>query len=388
MIISFVPLRGGSKSISLKNIKSFCGKPLSYWLLNSLNSATLVDKIVVATDSFEIKNVVESFKFKKLEVYIRDSQNAQDISTTESVMIEYLNKCSFDQNDLFILGQATTPFTTSNVIDNAIRYMIENNFDSLLTCVKFKRFLWNSENKPINYDFYKRPRRQDYEGLWLENGAFYINKIGNILKYKNRLSGDIGIYEMQEYSSVEIDEENDWILAESIMKKYILSITGEEKIKIKLFLSDVDGTLTDSGMYYSNDGNEFKKFNTRDGKGFEILRNLNIKTGLITSEDTSIVTNRAIKLNIDFLRQGVTNNGKLKTVLDICENLQITLKEVAYIGDDVNCLELLSKVGLAACPSNSSKLILDIENIHKMNNKGGEGAVREFIDYLITNSWV
>ena len=385
MIVSFVPLRGGSKSIPLKNIKNFCGKPLSYWLLNSLNNAKLVDKIIIATDSYEIKEVVESFNFQKLEVYFRDSVNAQDNSSTESVILEFLNKSEFHNDDIFILGQATSPFTLSSDIDKALDHLIENRFDSLLTCAKFKRFLWDKENKPINYDFNNRPRRQDYDGLFIENGAIYINKVGNILNFKNRLSGNIGIYEMPDYTSIEIDEEADWIIAESIMKKYILPNLIIKPMKIKLFLSDVDGTLTDAGMYYSNDGNELKKFNTKDGKGFELLRNLKIKTGIITSENTNIVKNRAIKLKIDFLHQGVTNHEKLKTVIKICEQMRISMDEVAYIGDDINCYELLSMVGISACPSDSSSEILNINNINIMKSRGGDGAVREFIELLIKN---
>jgi N-acylneuraminate cytidylyltransferase len=116
-----------------------------------------------------------------------------------------------------------------------------------------KRFFWNENGTPINYDYKNRPRRQDFDGMLMENGAFYISSIGNIKKYKNRLSGKIAIYEMPEYTAIEIDEEDDWIIAEKLMQKYILQPKKSSK-KIKLFLSDVDGTLTDAGMYYGNNG--------------------------------------------------------------------------------------------------------------------------------------
>ncbi len=90
MIIAFVPLRGGSKSIPLKNIKNFCGKPLAYWNLKALQDSK-VDEIIVATDSDEIKRVVESFSFSKVRIYERDPKNAQDHSSTESVMLEFLH---------------------------------------------------------------------------------------------------------------------------------------------------------------------------------------------------------------------------------------------------------------------------------------------------------
>src|SRR5690606_24895334 len=111
--------------------------------------------------------------------------------------------------------------------------------------------------------------------------------------------------------------------------------------------SDVDGTLTDAGMYYDQHGNELKKFNTHDGKGFELLRNAGIKTGLITSENTPIVEHRAKKLKIDYLVQGVASAGKLQAALALCAKEGVELSEVAYIGDDVNCKELLEQAGMA-----------------------------------------
>ena len=136
-------------------------------------------------------------------------------------------------------------------------------------------------------------------------------------------------------------------------------------------------------MYYSENGDELKKFNTHDGKGFELLRNANIKTGIITSENTKIVERRAKKLKVDFLYQGKEHGGKLEAAKAICKDLGITLDAVAYIGDDVNCFELLSNVGLAACPSNAVDKIKSIPNILILNTKGGEGAVREFVNKII-----
>lgn len=152
---------------------------------------------------------------------------------------------------------------------------------------------------------------------------------------------------------------------------------------IKLFLSDVDGVLTDSGMYYTESGDEFKKFNTRDGMGFQLLRNFKIKTGLITSENTEIVKKRAEKLKIDFLFQGVLHKQKLDSAISICEKLNISLSETAYIGDDINCIELLSNVGFAACPNDAHNAVKSISNINILSCNGGSGVVREFIDKLI-----
>ena len=172
---------------------------------------------------------------------------------------------------------------------------------------------------------------------------------------------------------------------ESLLKKLtVLAKRKETKKNIKLFLCDVDGTLTDGGMYYSENGDELKKFNTRDGMGFQLLREAGIKTGIITSEDTKIVKNRAKKLKVDFLYQGKRNDGKLGVAKEICERLGITLDEVAYIGDDVNCVDLLEAVGVKACPANACEEVKMIAGIQVMTKKGGDGCVREFIETIIS----
>ena len=153
---------------------------------------------------------------------------------------------------------------------------------------------------------------------------------------------------------------------------------------IKFFATDVDGTLTDGCMWYADNGLELKRFNFRDGHGFQLLREAGIKTAIITSENTPIVQKRADKLKVDYLSMG--NHDKLSYVKNICEELGINLSDVAYIGDDVNDTELLAAVGYAACPQDAHPTIKLIKNIHEMSNKGGQGAVREFIDILLTKS--
>ena len=186
---------------------------------------------------------------------------------------------------------------------------------------------------------------------------------------------------MPEYTATEIDEPDDWMILENLMRKHVLSKRKHQKIK--LFLCDVDGTLTDGGMYYSENGDELKKFNTRDGMGFQLLREAGIKTGIITSEDTQIVANRAKKLKVDFLCQGKRDGGKLAVAKEIVANLGITMQEVAYIGDDINCIDLLKEVGLSACPADACELVKALPGIKVMQKKGGEGCVREFIHIIL-----
>ena len=379
-VIAFIPVRGGSKSIPLKNIKDFCGKPLVYWTIKAASECKGVDSVVIATDSDEIASVVEGLQLEKTKVYRRKPENAEDGSSTESVLLEYIEAARLTETDQLVLIQATSPLLATQDVTNGLNMM--SDFDSVLSCVRSKRFFWDSNGSPLNYDHNNRPRRQDFEGILMENGAFYISSVAGILNSKNRISGSIGISEMPEYTAVEIDEEEDWVVAESLMKRFRWPVSAPKRT-IKLFLSDVDGVLTDAGMYYTENGDELKKFNTHDGKGFELLRNANVKTGIITSEHTEIVERRARKLKVDFLYQGREHGGKLEAAKSICTELGITLENVAYIGDDLNCYELLASVGFAACPNNAVAKIKSVPNIFVLKKNGGEGAVREFIEKVL-----
>ena len=381
MVTAFIPARGSSKSIPLKNIKPFCGRPLIYWSLKALEEAPSVDKVVVATDSDRIADTVQGFGFSKASIYRRKSENATDTASTESVMLEYLEASEMPDTEIFMLVQATSPMTTPKDFENGLQMMRTGSWDSVISCVRTWRFFWAEDGRSLNYDWKNRPRRQDFSGNLMENGAFYINTAGRIREGRNRLGGRIGICEMAPHTGFEADEKDDWTIMEALMSRHM-----EPSGKLPaLFISDIDGTLTDGGMYYGSDGQEMKKFNTRDGMGFQFLREKGVKTGLITSEITPIAKKRAEKLKTDFLIQGSGFEGKLAEVRKICSGLGISLKDVAYIGDDVNCAALLGEAGMAACPEDASPEVKRIPGIYISPLKGGEGCVRDFIEKILNH---
>ncbi len=148
----------------------------------------------------------------------------------------------------------------------------------------------------------------------------------------------------------------------------------------KLILTDIDGVWTDGGMFYDQSGNEFKKFNTSDSAGVLFCRKLNIPVGIITGEDTQIVQRRADKLGINILHQGI--NNKLEVAIGICNELNISLNEIAYIGDDLGDISLLKNAGISAAPNNAPLYIKEM--VHFVTNtKGGDGAFREFVETIL-----
>ena len=150
--------------------------------------------------------------------------------------------------------------------------------------------------------------------------------------------------------------------------------------KPKLILTDIDGVWTDGGMYYDQTGNEWKKFHTYDSAGVLFAHQNEILVGIITGEDTEIVARRAAKLKIDYLFQGVKN--KLEVAENLCKELNISIDEVAYIGDDLGDIELLKNVGISATPNSAPEYVKKYSQM-VMTKNGGEGVFREFVEKIL-----
>lgn len=143
---------------------------------------------------------------------------------------------------------------------------------------------------------------------------------------------------------------------------------------------DVDGTLTDGGIYYDDRGHEIKKFNVKDGAGIKMLQNHGIQTMILTGRKSQCVTKRAEELKIDHILQGIED--KAKYLRELVSQKGWSMQEVAYIGDDVNDLECMQLVGHTAAPADAVENILQIVD-YVCDKKGGYGAVREYTEYLI-----
>jgi 3-deoxy-D-manno-octulosonate 8-phosphate phosphatase (KDO 8-P phosphatase) len=151
--------------------------------------------------------------------------------------------------------------------------------------------------------------------------------------------------------------------------------------KIKLLITDVDGVLTDAGMYYSESGDELKKFNTRDGMGIVLLREqYGIDTAIITREKTKIVENRAKKLKIQHCYQGVLD--KTATLRELLTKTGLKPENVAYAGDDINDIDVLKLVGFSFCPSDAEDEVKAVSG-YICDKKGGDGVIREIANLVM-----
>lgn len=375
--IGFIPLRKGSKGINNKNTKKMVGKPLFTWVLGEAIFSNL-DEVYVYTDSQEIIDFIqkEYHWTNKVKALLRSSESATDTASTEFAMLEFCASINYNF-DVFCLLQATSPFTTRNDINNCLE-KINNTYDSALTVVNTHRFLWNDNGTPINYNYLKRPRRQEFDGLLVENGAVYVITKSALKETKNRLGNSISIVKMPEDSLLEVDTENDWIVIEQLLierQKH-----QKQTNKITHLVLDVDGVFTDGTVQYSKDGELSKAFDMRDGMGLEILREHNVEVIVMTSEQSELVSKRMQKLKIESLYMGVKD--KYTLLQHILKEESLSIGNFAYIGDDINDLTNICSVGWSFAPNNAMQIVKRNADMVLTNNSGN-GAIREACEFII-----
>ena len=161
---------------------------------------------------------------------------------------------------------------------------------------------------------------------------------------------------------------------------YMTTIIQKKLKKIKLVLTDVDGVLTDGGIFYTKDGEFMKKFNTRDSMGMELLLKCGVKTVFITRENSEIVKKRVEKIKVADLYSGITD--KKLFLPEIMEKYDVEYDEIAYIGDDINDIEIMKSIAFAATPYDGNFAVKKVSH-YKCKAKGGEGAFREVADLII-----
>ena len=160
-----------------------------------------------------------------------------------------------------------------------------------------------------------------------------------------------------------------------------LNETDIEKLrKIKLVITDVDGVLTDGGLYYTSEGLVMKKFNVKDGMGMRLLRDKGIKNAIITTDTSELIQIRAERLKVDYPFIGILD--KENKLHEICEKENLLPENAAFIGDDVNDSGIIEAVGFSACPYDAINQIKDSVDL-VLSQKGGEAVFREFAELII-----
>jgi YrbI family 3-deoxy-D-manno-octulosonate 8-phosphate phosphatase len=376
--IGIIPLRKDSKGVPGKNKKKMLGRPLFAWVLTEAIFSHL-DFVYIFTDDIEIIEYVEREYHwtTKVKALLRNNENANDTASTESVMLEFSEKINHDYGILCLL-QSTSPLTLAVDINNGLEKITKESFESAVSVVKTHRFTWNTNGTSQNYDVFNRPRRQDFEGLLMENGAVYCTTKEAFLQSKNRLSGDIGLIEMPEETLMEIDSLSDWNIIENILIQRQKSYKSNQRIEYLVL--DVDGVFTDGGIYYNEEGEFAKKFDMRDGMGLEILRENNIEIVALTAENSELVAQRMKKLKIENTFLGVKDKYSfLKQFLAVKNS---SFNAVGYVGDDINDLANICSCGWSFAPGNAMNVVKAHADIVLRNNSGN-GAIREVCEMIM-----
>lgn len=383
MNVAFIPARGGSKGIPFKNVRLLSGRPLIQWVTQAALGSSAIDLVYVSTDSDSVRFALSDLACPRLQVIDRSAETAGDTSSTESAMLEFAKRYEFDK---VVLLQATSPLTTATDIDAAFSLYRASGADSLLSCVRQKRFIWRANGdryEPVNYDPKHRPRRQEFDGFLMENGALYITRRDLLIRDRCRLSGSVAVYEMREATALELDEPHDWLIMEALMRTeaaHASNSTARELFRsVNLLVSDFDGVFTDNRVIVEEHGTESVVCSRSDGFGISLLRKAGIECVVISREHNPVVGARCAKLGIE-VHQGIDN--KLECLKMIASRHLIVPRNICYIGNDLDDIECIRFAGLGVTVADAYPETR-AHAAYVTANRGGYGAIREIVDLII-----
>jgi YrbI family 3-deoxy-D-manno-octulosonate 8-phosphate phosphatase len=369
-VVCLIPIKLNNVRLPNKNIKLLNDNPLCSYLFNTIIDINLIDEIYCYCSDEKIKNYLP----EKINFLLRDKQLDKDSTSMTEILHYFVNKIDAD---IYVLTHVTSPFLHKESINICINNVLSNVYDSAFTGTYVKDFLWDNK-KPLNYNLNNIPRTQDIKNVIKETSGLYVFRKDVFTNNKQRIGFNPYIHIINDRESLDIDTILDFKLAEFILK-------DEKKMSkknIKLVVFDFDGVFTNGKIYFNNNSkNVMKCYNGKDSFGLNLLNKKNIKSGIITADTVDILDNLYhIKDRITKYSYG--NSDKLSILNSWLLELDIKLENVAYIGDDLNDIPVINKVGFSACPSDAIenvKLVCDYICI----NKGGAGCVREFIDKIL-----
>ena len=279
-IVCIIPARGGSKGIKNKNLVNILNKPLIAWTLEQAKSSKYIDNIYVSTDSEKIKNVCDRYDIgtiKRPKNISGDNDSSEEAILHAMDIIEYKKENNID---LIVFLQCTSPLRLPTDIDSAIEQFFIKEYDSLFSISKIDDLtLWSeidNELVSINYDYKNRGMRQNRPENIIENGSIYVFKPDILYKYKNRLGGNIGYFEMEFWQTWQLDSYHEIELIEFYLEKYVNKKIKKLKFdEIDLIALDFDGVLTDNRVLVDENGKESILANRSDGLAISKIKERN-----------------------------------------------------------------------------------------------------------------
>lgn len=395
--VAIILARGGSKGIPNKNLVEFAGKPLLAWSILQARAASAVDKVFVSSDSAEILEASVRYGASPIQ---RPANLATDTASSEAALLHALDTIAKEQGTdpaTVVFLQATSPLRDPADIDGAVAEFHAQGADSLFSDAVLNDFCaWHEEGgklKGKTFDPFNRGRRQDRKPLYLENGSIYVFKPALLRSTGTRLGGKMARYTMDYWKSFEIDAPEDIEVCEYFFRKHLLSYwrARERDAGVvigafgpELIVYDFDGVMTDNRVLVLQDGSEAVLANRADGWGIGQLRQAGFRQIILSTETNSVVAARARKLGLEVL-QG--SGDKLCDLTAFCQLHRIALERVLYVGNDVNDLEAMRRVGYAVAPADAHPAVLAVTK-HVTRARGGEGVIKELSELLLTRAEV
>ena len=381
-VLAIIPARGGSKGIPRKNLRPLAGKPLLAHSIQQARQTRCITRLVVSTDDEEIGAVAREFG---AEVIRRPAEISGDAASSEAALLhvlDYLREAEGYEPDLVVFLQATSPLREPDDIQNAVNTLQEYQADSLFSACEFHGFLWRREGdqpRSLNYDYGRRPRRQEAPEDVRENGSIYVFKPVILRQHENRLGGKIAVYLMSPANSVEVDRPED---LERIQRRFGspgVGLTQPDWSQVSLLILDFDGVLTDNRVLVNEKGRETAACHRGDGWGIARVKEAGVEVLVLSTEANPLVAARCEKLQVTCY-QGLTDKGAVLRSLRAERGLPA--QRVVFVGNDVNDLDCMRLAGCGVAVADAHPLVLEQAD-WILSKPGGHGAVREVCDLLL-----
>ncbi len=375
--VAVIPARGGSKGVPRKNLRRVGGIPLVARAITSALAATGVDRVVVSTDDAEIGAVAREWG---AEVIDRPASLSGDEASSESAVLHALDDLESRSVEVavVVLIQATSPFIDPADLDVGVGRVRRGECDVAISAVSSWSFLWRDTATGligVNHDLRSRPRRQDRAPEYLETGAFYVLDAVGFRAAGHRFFGSIGVVLVDEASALEIDTEQQLVMASTLAPLASSAVP----LDVDAVVTDFDGVHTDDTVLIGSDGAEFVTVSRSDGMGIAELRTAGVPVLILSTETNPVVGARARKLGVEVLQ---AQSDKAAALASWAGELGVPLDRIAYLGNDINDLGCFALVGWPVAVPDAHPRILAAARV-VLGGPGGRGAVRELADLVL-----
>lgn len=380
-ILAIIPARSGSKGIPGKNLMRVAGRSILEWTVNAAIEAVGEESVVVSSDGDAI---LAHARELGVRTHKRSDTASSDTASSEIAILEALLSMQAEgiQRDRLLFMQCTSPCILAEDLYALVNEYDAKQLDSAFTAVESHAFLWkqgaDGTAMAVNHDQEFRPRRQEREPEFRENGAAYLVSSKGFAESKHRFFGKCGFSLMPAERSWEIDTYCDAVVVEALLAKRLFEPSLDTSW-CRAIVFDFDGVLTDNAVYLTEDGVESVRCHRGDGFGFGLASKANLNTLILSKERNKVVSSRAAKLKCEVV-QGVDDKP---TVLSnwLTDN-QLSWKDIVYVGNDLNDLECIRKARLGVAVADAVKEVKAEANL-TLKNLGGHGAAREIIELVL-----